>query len=612
MTGSKRGKRRAAGETRQGRSRLAPGLVVLGVIAAVGGLWRWYPKAGPTELPDILLISVDTLRADRLGCYGYKGARTPNIDRLAAAGAVFDTVISPVPITLPSHTSMLTGLIPPRHGVRLNEDHRLPDSAVTLAEVLHDRGYATGAFIGGLPMKRAGGLAQGFDVYDDTLAPQTFRGSKTSNRQERYAEDVFAVARAWLKSADATRPAFAFIHIYDPHAPYLKPMPGAAAPSYDGEIAHVDRELGRFVSSLASLARPRQRLTILTSDHGEGLGEHGEKTHCVFVYETTLHVPLIIHWPEVIEAGRVGTEAGVIDVAPTILALVGLPRLQNVDGQSLVRAMGRDKTDQRVFYFESLLGLLRFGWAPLRGVRDGSIKYIEAPRPELYDLSADPHELTNRYDASHDQALRLADHLLSIGEGTRATATSDRETIRALESLGYVSAPPVASEEPSERRDPKDCIIDYDRYQAAHMECALDHPDKALTIMQELEPAFQSSAVFFSRWGSFATQAGRWEQAVSCYEKCLALDADRQEARLNLGVAYLKSNAPAKGLEQFEVLVRINPNHAEAHLYAGAVNNEHLGEPAKAVEHWKRFLEIAPNHKQAESVRRLLDGMGGR
>ena len=612
MADSKAGKRRAAGRTMSRRRRLAPGLVVLGMLVVVGALWRWYPKAGSTGLPDILLISIDTLRADRLGCYGYQGARTPSIDRLAETGIVFDTVISPVPITLPSHSSMLTGLSPPRHGVRLNEGHRLPDSAVSLAEVLHDRGYATGAFIGGLPMVRAGGLAQGFDVYDDTLAPQTFRGSKTSVRQERYAEDVFAAARAWLKSADAERPAFAFIHIYDPHAPYLKPMPGAAAPSYDGEIAHVDRELGRFLSSVAGLGRPRQRLTILTSDHGEGLGEHNEATHCVFVYETTLRVPLIIHWPEVIEAGRVETEAGVIDVAPTILALVGLPGLQDVDGQSLVGAMEQDKPGRRVFYCESLLGLLKFGWAPLRGVRDGSVKYIEAPRPELYDLSTDPHELTNRYDASHDQVRRLAGHLLSIGEGARATAESDAEMIRALESIGYVSAPPVASKEPVERRDPKDCIADYDRYQAAHMEFALERPDEAQSIMEELEPAFQRSASFYLRGGSFAAQAGRWERAVSCYEKCLALDADHQEARLNLGVAYLKDGAPARALEQFEAVLRSDPNHAEAHLYAGVVNNDHLGEPAKAVEHWRKVLEVAPDHKQAQSVRKLLDGMGGR
>jgi tetratricopeptide (TPR) repeat protein len=204
----------------------------------------------------------------------------------------------------------------------------------------------------------------------------------------------------------------------------------------------------------------------------------------------------------------------------------------------------------------------------------------------------------------------LADHLLSIGEGARATATSDAETIRALESLGYVSAPPAASEEPSKRRDPKDCITDYDRYQAAHMESALNRPDKALTIMEELEPAFQNSAFFYSRWGSFAAQAGRWERAASCYEKCLALDAGRQETRLNLGVAYLKSDAPAKALEQLEALLRINPNHAEAHLYAGVVNNDHIGERAKAIEHWRRFLEIAPNHKQAQSVRELLDAKG--
>ena len=559
MSKSKRGRQEAGQEAEPRRRRVAGAAVVLGMLAAAGGLWGWYGLRGPAELPDILLISIDTLRADRLGCYGYAAGRTPNIDRLAAAGMSFDAAISPVPITLPSHASMLTGLIPPRHGVRLNEGHRLGDSVVTLAEVLGEHGYQTGAFIGGLPMKKVGGLGQGFDVYDDWLSPQTFGDSDVVPRRERFAEEVFAAAEAWLKSADPARPVFAFIHVYDPHAPYEKPMPGATAPSYDGEIAHVDRELGAFFSSLRGIARSRESLTVLTSDHGEGLGEHGEKTHCVFVYEATLHVPLVFHWPGVIEVRRVEEEVGVIDVAPTILELAGLPGLSDVEGESLVGVMEQGGSEERVFYFESLLGSLKFGWAPLRGVRAGDIKYIAAPRPELYDLRADPHELSNLYATRTAEAIRWAERLLTIGEGSRSTVESDRQTVRALESLGYVSAPPARSADPLERLDPKDCIQVYERYQVAHTEAALGRFAEALGIMAGLESSFQNSPVFYLRWGNFAAQASRWQLAAACYDKCLALDARNQKALLNLGVAYLKRNAPVKGLEQFEALLQINP-----------------------------------------------------
>ncbi len=216
--------------------RLLGASVMVGVAAA---LWAWYGAGKSPAQPDILLISIDTLRADRLGCYGYGPARTPTIDALAADAVVFDAVSSPLPITLPSHASMLTGLIPPRHGVRLNEGHRLPESATTLAEVLHDQGYQTGAFIAALPMVRAGGLGQGFDVYDDKLSTKTLKGLDAVARQERYAEEVLAAALAWLRSTDPTRRVFAFVHIYDPHAPYEKSLPGTGTPGYDGEVAHV-------------------------------------------------------------------------------------------------------------------------------------------------------------------------------------------------------------------------------------------------------------------------------------------------------------------------------------------------------------------------------------
>ena len=381
------------------------------------------------------------MRADRLGCYGCRAARTPNIDLLAAGAVVFAAAGSPVPITLPSHASMLTGLIPPRHGVRLNERHRLPDRVPTLAEVLQRHGYQTGAFISGLPMVKTGGLAQGFDVYDEELTALGVGDSSVVTRTERYAEEVLEAARAWLWSTDSTRPVFAFVHIFDPHEPYEKPLSATAAPSYDGEIAYVDRTLGPFLAALGNDPRWHGMLTVLTSDHGEGLWEHGEKDHGLFVYESTLHVPLIVHWPGRFAPRRVHVPVNIVDVVPTILELVELPGLPDVDGESLCSLMERPTPDERVHYFESLLGSLNYGWAPLRGVRCGRYKYISAPRPGLYDLQQDPHELHNLCAARPADAARLAGYLTEIGEGAHATVAMDPQTLAGFASLGYIVVP---------------------------------------------------------------------------------------------------------------------------------------------------------------------------
>jgi len=608
MSKASRAKRVAEKRPPPSRGPKIAALLALGVLIIAAGLWGWHARIRPTEGPDILLISIDTLRPDHLGCYGYTAIRTPNIDRLAAGGVVFDAAGCPVPITLPSHASMLTGLLPPRHGVRLNVGYRLPDAVLTLAEVLRDQGYQTGAFIGGLPMAKVGGLDQGFDVYDDRLTALSLGDSGMKTRQERFAEDVCAAARQWLRSTDPARPVFVFVHLYDPHAPYIKAPPGSPTPSYDGEIAYVDRTLGAFLSSLDSETRWRGMLTLLTSDHGEGLGEHREKTHGVFVYESTLRVPLIIHWPRVLSPCRIPVAVNVVDTAPTILGLAQAPALPDVDGRSLVRLMKPPGSDEgeRVFYFESLLGALDYGWAPLRGIRSGNLKYVSAPRPELYDLGVDPHELNNLHAARPGDAARLAAHLSVIGEGERATVAVDAQTRAGLEALGYVSAPPVASDARTERQDPKDCIEVYDQFQLAHSEAALGRLGAALAIVEPLEPALQYSPYFYHRWGTFAAQTGDWQRAVLAYEKCLALDPGREMSRLNLGVAYLNCNDPQKSLEQFETLLQINPNHLQALLYAGQVNARYFGRPAEALTHWKRFLELAPNDPQAGAIRQAV------
>lgn len=591
------------------------GLCVTALLAGLYGC-NSALNSGPDaagQRPNILLLSVDTLRADRLGCYGHPAANTPFLDSLCAESAVFEDASSQVPLTLPSHASLLTGVIPPRHGVRLNEGHRLSGDHVTLTEILKEQGYQTAAFVGGLPMARPGGLEQGFDVYDDQLVARKQQGSHVmARRHERYAEEVFAAVDAWLAGFDATRPAFLFVHLYDPHAPYERALPGATTASYQGEVAYVDKAIASFMKSLeASGWKPG--LTIITSDHGEGLGEHGEDNHGLFVYQSTLHVPLLVHWPAWIAARRISTPVSLIDVAPTVLDLLGMPQLPDTNGRSLTALLATDEEVSAAppIYFESLMGELQYGWASLRGIRHGHVKYIEAPTAELYDLATDSGELMNLRSTRAAETDHLAGLLSGVVRGHEASAPIDPETRKKLTALGYLSAPPVAAVAAVERPDPKDRIDVYARYQSAFKAAAAGRFDEAFETFSEIESFFAASAEYYKRWGDIAGHASRWSEAIRSYELSLALDDQDQSTLLNLGVSYLKSDKPRLGLQQFDALLELNPSHVDAHLYAGIAHAKHLGNPRAAILHWERFLELAPTHAQAPTVRRSLTRLPG-
>lgn len=557
--------------------------------------------------PDILLISIDTLRADRVGAYGAAAARTPVIDRLASRGALFQSAFSPVPITLPAHASLLSGLNPPTHTVRDNGSFRLPEEVVTLSERLREGGWATAAFIGGLPLMRAGGLDQGFDLYDDAIAVRRLDSAGRATRPERRADEVLDLARRWLLQQPDDRPAFALIHLYDPHSPYEQPLPGAMTPSYEGEIAYVDAALGRFFDALGADGRWGRALTIVTADHGEGLGEHGEQTHCIFVYDSTLRVPLIVHWPGVVEPRSIAGSVGLIDVTPTLLDLLALPPLSGAEGVSLAETLRRGAAaPPRELYFESLFGELRFGWAPLRGLREDGLKYIAAPRPELYDVERDPRELEDRWSADSVAAADLAARLLEIGTGGATRVRLDPEAARALASLGYVSAPPAPGAAEGQAPDPKDQIHVYEGFQLAHEEFLGGRAAEALTRMEDLEPALRRSPYFYLEWGNMAAGAERWSLAADAYVKSLTLDGTQADALLNLGVARMKLGKFPDAAKQFEALLLAHPDHATGHLYLGVVQAKHLGDTTAARHHFERFVQLAPDHPEAAQIRRAL------
>jgi choline-sulfatase len=433
----------------------------------VGGCHRSAAPSATKEglRPNVLLVTIDTLRADRVGCYGHAAAATPVLDGLAARGVRFATAVAHVPLTGPSHASLFTGRTPLGHGFRDNGGYTLPAGLTTVAEDFGKNGYETAAFVSAFPLHRRFGFDRGFETYDDHLP----KGNDPRRPQyiERSADATTDVVLRWLEArkvgADA-RPFFLWVHYYDPHAPYEPPGELGerfkTAP-YDGEVAFTDRHLGRLLRSLDERGYTPRTLLLVTSDHGEGLGEHGEGTHGLFVYDATLKVPWIMAGPS-LPAGRVSeTVARGIDLLPTLLDYAGLPSRADLEGRSLrPAAEGREMTDAPA-YAESLYPERQFGWAPLFAWRTARFKFIEAPRSELYDLRADPGEtrsIVAEDKARVEEFRRLLRAALATEPSRTPTAEVDPETAERLAALGYLgggggSAPGVAGP-----RDPKDGI----------------------------------------------------------------------------------------------------------------------------------------------------------
>src|SRR5258708_4039235 len=380
-----------------------------------------------TKPPNILLITLDTTRADHIGAYGDARARTSRLDRLAAAGVLFERAVSAAPITLPAHASLLTGRYPFAHGVRDNGNFSLTDRMATLATALHDSGYRTGAFVSAFVLDRRFGLARGFDRYDDTLERANTRDAEVERRGDRTA----AAAAEWIASASG-QPFFAWVHLYDPHDPYDPPEPFRSAFAdrpYDGEIAFDDEVIGRLLDRLDALDVRHSTIVAVVGDHGESLGEHEEATHSPFVDEATLRVPLIIAFRGRLPSGRrVAPLVRTVDVAPTLLALAGRPPLAGIDGETLALLIEGRSSGERPAYSESYFPWFSMHWAPLRSVQDGRWKYIDAPEPELYDLTNDARERTNLAAREPARAAALRRGLEALTAGA-----SDSTSRRAVD-----------------------------------------------------------------------------------------------------------------------------------------------------------------------------------
>jgi len=396
----------------------------------------------------VVIVTLDTTRADRLGCYGYTDAATPNLDRLAEEAVLFENAVSPAPTTLPSHSTMFTGLYPQDHGVRYNLVFRLASDAVTLAELLRDAGFATAGFPAAFIVGRQFGIEQGFDTFRE---PPNGLGPKKDPLANAGLPAATGVdhALAWLDTQPAHGKQFVWLHLYDPHVPYTPPFPYASQyrdRPYDGEIAYMDAQLGRLLDALRRSPRWPETLLVVAGDHGEGLYDHRERHHGNLIYESTQHVPLIVRAPSA-RSARVAEPVGLADLFATVLDYAGLPP-RDVRGASLRAAIeGRSKLALGDVYFESLAGSLNYGWAELRGLRHGTWKLIDSPEPELYRLDRDPQELENLADREPERLAELRAALAALAaprSDLRASepahdAVLDPATERLLASLGYVS-----------------------------------------------------------------------------------------------------------------------------------------------------------------------------
>ena len=357
-------------------------------------------RPSPESL-NLVFVTLDTLRADRLGCYGFAGIETPNIDGLAREGILFEHVTSAVPLTFPAHSSIFTGLLPPHHGVRDNGGFFLEDDKTTLAERLKGAGYTTGGFIGAWVLESRWGLAQGFDKYSDKFDLSQYKVLSLGTVQKK-GDEVMNDALAWLDGVK-DRKFFAWVHLYDPHSPYEPPEPYLSRypdQPYLGEVAYTDHVVGRLLDYLRGAGLMERTLVVLTADHGESIGEHSESTHAYFIYDATTAVPLIIRTPWGYR-GRNRTQVASVDLFPTVLDLLGLAPQDGIDGHSLVRAVMDPAAELgHVAYSETYFPRYHFGWQHLRSLRDGAYKFIDAPIPELYDLAKDPQEKQNIYKAN--------------------------------------------------------------------------------------------------------------------------------------------------------------------------------------------------------------------
>lgn len=581
-------------------------IVLIVAVAAFYARRAWSGRSRGHR-PNVLLITIDTLRWDHVGCYGAAQAATPVLDALAARGVRFETAIAHAPLTAPSHASILTGLTPVRHGVHDNGAFVLAPDIPRIATMMHAAGYATAAFVSGFPLDRRFGFASGFDLYDDRLP----RGNapRGAGETERKADattarvlDWWPRPRASADAASAGRPWFVWVHYFDPHAAYDPPdeyRRRFAANPYDGEVAFVDAQIGRLFARLTGIDRLDDTIVLVTADHGESLGDHGEETHGVFVYDATLRVPWIVAGARV-PAGRVvQTVARGVDVVPTLLDLAGVQIPAGLDGRSLRAALdGRAMSDEPA-YVESLLASRNFGWAALRGLRDARWKYIAAPRAELYDVAQDPRESANQIERQPERVRSMS---RDLDAALRAPARSaarpvDAEAAGRLRALGYVTGTGSPRGDGGGGRDPKDAIALINRLERAIADTRVD-PARAATELRGVLAEDPGIVIAHRQLAVALSAAGDHRGAIAEIEALRSRDLATAEDLVLLSESLRVTGRREEAARAIEAAARLDPQSPEPALTeARALASE--GHPAEAAGAYRRALDLAPDNAEA-------------
>ena len=575
------------------------------------------PRGLSRDRLNLVVVTLDTTRADRIGAYGARDVETPAVDRLASEGVLFEQAVSVAPLTLPAHSSIFTGKFPPEHGVRDNGGFFLGPEQVTLAEVLKGRGYRTGAFVAAYVLAAKWGINQGFDTYFDDFDLSQVRAVSLSAIQ-RPGNEVLDKALPWIEQS-AGAPFFAWIHLYDPHSPYRPPEPFESrykGHPYNGEIAFADTQIARLVSLLQARGLYERTVIVVLGDHGESLGDHGESSHGFFVYNSVTHVPFVIRAPFTLTSHRrVADPVRSVDVMPTVLDLLGAPAAAGISGVSLVPLMTGTKRELGLdAYSEAMYPLHHYGWSDLRALRSGRYKVIDAPRPELYDVDRDPAETTNLFGERQALGDRMIAQLRTLEGGFSKTVAAmpaadvDPEARERLAALGYVGTFVASASDPrTGRADPKDKIGLFNKLgTATDLSKERDgDPEASFTrIVGLLNEVIREDPQVIDAWFMLGTKYlahGDLEKAVDHFKHTLALKPDYDLAVFNLAQAYRRMGDDNAALAGFEHYLTLDPTDPFVQYQMGEIWLDR-GDLPRAEALFRRALDTDPSVAAAKNA----------